>query len=154
MIGERLGHYEILDRIGEGAMGEVFLASDPKLDRQVALKLLPARLCDDEALRQRFLLEARSASAVNHPNVCTIYEVGETVSGQPFICMEFVDGETLEAKLAEGDGLPLETAINLTNQLLTGLAVAHGHGIVHRLEARKYSDQQPRAFENPGLWSG
>lgn len=132
MVGRQIGHFVVAKPLGSGAMGEVFLASDPKLDRKVALKLLPDRLCGDEALRQRFLLEARSASAVNHPNVCTIYEVGETESGQPFICMEFVDGETLEAKLAEGNGLPLETAINLTNQLLTGLAVAHGHGIVHR----------------------
>ncbi|MCP4193803.1 MAG: protein kinase, partial [Planctomycetaceae bacterium] len=78
MVDRQIGHFVVTKPLGSGAMGEVFLASDPKLDRQVALKLLPARLCDDEALRQRFLLEARSASAVNHPNVCTIYEVGET----------------------------------------------------------------------------
>ena len=132
MVDRQIGHFVVSKPLGSGAMGEVFLASDPKLDRKVALKLLPDRLCNDEALRQRFLLEARSASAVNHPNVCTIYEVGETESGQPFICMEFVDGETLEAKLADGAGLSMDTAVDLMKQLLAGLAVAHCHGIVHR----------------------
>ena len=132
MTDRQIAHFIVTKPLGTGAMGEVFLAFDPRLDRQVALKLLPERLCDDESLRQRFLHEARSASAVNHPNICTIYEVGETSSGHPFICMEYIDGETLEAKLKGDNVLPIETAIELTGQLLAALAVAHGHGIVHR----------------------
>ena len=132
MTDRQIAHFTVTKPLGSGAMGDVFLAFDPKLDRQVALKLLPERLCDDKTLRQRFLLEARSASAVNHPNICTIYEVGETASGRPFICMEFIDGETLEAKLQSDDVLSIETAIHLTEQILSALIVAHRHGIVHR----------------------
>ena len=113
-------------------MGEVYLAHDTSLQRQVAIKLLPERLCADENLRQRFLQEARSASALNHPNVCTIYEVGETGSGQPYICMEFLDGESLEQVISDNTSLPIPRICEIVRQIVTALCSAFEKQIVHR----------------------
>ena len=98
--GSRLDAFEIVALLGRGGMGEVWLARDLKLGRQVALKLLPEDLTQDPSRVARFQQEARAASALNHPNVCTIYALGETPDGQQFIAMEFVEGETLRQRLA------------------------------------------------------
>src|SRR5512139_713012 len=97
VAGQLLGHYRVRQRLGSGGMGEVFLAEDTKLDRWVALKLLPKEVAEDPSRRKRFLTEAKAASALNHPNVCTIYEVSETAEGQLFISMEYLEGQTLDA---------------------------------------------------------
>ncbi len=95
MIGNTVGHYRITARLGAGGMGEVFLAEDIRLDRKAAIKFLPADLADDPDRRRRFLTEAKAASALNHPHVCVVYDVGETEDGLPFIAMEFVEGQSL-----------------------------------------------------------
>ena len=127
MTLENIGHFKIDKKIGEGGMGEVYLAHDTSLQRQVAIKLLPERLCADENLRQRFLQEARSASALNHPNVCTIYEVGETGSGQPYICMEFLDGESLEQVISDNTSLPIPRICEIVRQIVTALCLSLIH---------------------------
>src|SRR5258707_2055210 len=96
--GTRLGHYEILSRIGAGGMGEVYLAQDTKLDRKVALKILPADVASQRDRMERFIREAKSAAALNHPNIAHIYEIGEH-DGTHFIAMEYIDGETLREKI-------------------------------------------------------
>jgi serine/threonine-protein kinase len=126
--GTRLGPYEIVGRLGAGGMGEVYHARDSRLDRPVAIKLLTGSDAGDAA--DRLLREARSASALNHPNICTLHEIGE-VEGQPFIVMELVDGESLERRIA-GTGLPLPTVLALGTQIADALAHAHARGIVHR----------------------
>src|SRR4249920_78961 len=99
MIGKTVGHYRITSRLGAGGMGEVFLAEDTRLGRKAAIKFLPADLANDPDRRNRFLAEAKAASALNHPNVCIVYDVGETDDGVPFIAMEFVEGESLRGLL-------------------------------------------------------
>src|SRR5262245_22815460 len=106
MIGSKLAHYEITSHLGAGGMGEVYLAQDTRLDRTVALKILPANVATDPERMRRFVQEAKAASALNHPNVAHIYEIGEA-NGTNFIAMEFVEGQTLDAKLK---GRALETA--------------------------------------------
>ena len=128
--GTRLGHYEILEPIGSGGMGEVYRARDTKLDRQVALKLLREELTTDPRRVKRFEQEARAASALNHPNIVHIYDIGEH-EGRPFIAMELVEGRTLRALLDSGP-LPTKTLLDLGTQLAEGLAKAHAAGIVHR----------------------
>ena len=132
MSERKIGHFLVEQPLGAGAMGEVFLGFDPRLTRRVALKVLPERLCHDTSLKQRFLFEARAASAVNHPNICTIYEVGETGAGQPYICMEYIDGQTLESSMKDDVSFPVEKSIALIREILHAVSVAHGHGIVHR----------------------
>src|SRR5881227_3221753 len=97
MIGKTVGHYRISAKLGAGGMGEVFLAEDMRLDRKAAIKFLPAELAGDPEPRQRFLIEAKAASALNHPHVCVVYDVGETDDGLPYIAMEYVQGDSLEA---------------------------------------------------------
>ena len=127
--GTRIGGFEIEAMIGEGGMGEVYRASDTRLSREVALKVLPPEIASDEARLLRFSAEARSASALNHPNIVTIYEVGS--GGPPYIAMELVDGVTLRALAAEGP-MPPKKALRIAAQLAEGLAKAHAAGIVHR----------------------
>src|SRR5580765_9071708 len=105
MIGTTVGNYRITARLGAGGMGEVFLAEDTRRDRKAAIKFLPADLAQDPERRQRFLTEAKAASALNHPHVCVVYDVGETDDGIPFIAMEFVEGQSLDAV---AQGKPLE----------------------------------------------
>ncbi|MBP1657838.1 MAG: serine/threonine protein kinase [Bacteroidetes bacterium] len=130
MIGKVISHYKILEKLGEGGMGVVYKAEDSRLQRTVALKFLPHGLESHEPERARFLQEARAASALNHPNVCTIYDVGDA-EGQQFIAMEFVDGVTLREKIARGK-LQTGTAISYAIQIGEALEEAHSKGIVHR----------------------
>src|SRR5262245_46886578 len=129
MFGQMIGHYEIVSQLGAGGMGEVYLAKDTKLDRKVALKILPSQLAADRTRMQRFVQEAKAASALNHPNILTIYEIGE-VEGQHFIATEFIDGLTLRDRLSSP--LDVEDALNIGIQISSALAAAHKVHIVHR----------------------
>ena len=129
--GSRLELYEIVAPLGSGGMGEVWLARDCKLNRQVALKVLPADLTQDPSRVARFQQEARAASGLNHPNVCTIHALGETPDGQQFIAMELVEGETLRQRLA-GCSVTLREALDLAVQVASALSAAHAAGVVHR----------------------
>jgi serine/threonine protein kinase len=129
--GSRLDAYEIIAPLGRGGMGEVWLARDRKLNRQVALKVLPHDLTQDPSRVARFQQEARAASALNHPNVCTIHALGETPDGQQFIAMELVEGETLRQRVA-GRLVTLRQALELAVQVASALSAAHAAGVVHR----------------------
>ena len=124
------GKYRIIEELGHGGMGIVYKAEDLKLKRFVALKFLPPHLLDSPELKERFLIEAQAAAALNHPNICTIYEVGESEE-RPYIAMEFVDGETLRDRLRRGP-LPPQEAVDLAAQVAAGLGEAHRKGIIHR----------------------
>jgi serine/threonine protein kinase len=129
--GTKLGPYEILAPLGAGGMGEVYRARDAKLGREIAVKVLPSATASDSDRRQRFEQEARSASALNHPNILTIYDIGEA-EGTTYIAMELVEGKTLRELLASGEPLPTKKLLDLAVQIAEGLAKAHGAGIVHR----------------------
>ncbi len=129
-IGSEIGHYKILSLLGRGGMGEVFLAQDTKLGRHVALKLLPPEFTRDTERVQRFRQEARAASALNHPNIITIFAIDEE-DGTQFIATEFIDGATLRDRLSE-DGLRLSEALEIATQIAQALAEAHAAGIIHR----------------------
>ena len=131
MIGKTIFHYKILEKLGEGGMGVVYKAEDTKLKRHVALKFLPTNLTADEGARERFIQEAQTASALDHPNICTIYEINQTEDGQMFIAMAHYGGETLKQKIATGQ-LSIDTIVDFTSQIAKGLAKAHQHGIIHR----------------------
>ena len=131
LVGQRIGHYQIIAPLGEGGMGEVYLAEDARLERRTALKLLPACFGKDEDRLRRFAQEARAASALNHPHVCVIYEVGETEEGCHYIAMEYVDGETLRQVMTGGRMGPDEV-FEVAVQVASGLAAAHRQGVVHR----------------------
>ena len=126
----RLGPYEILAPIGAGGMGEVYKANDTRLDRAVAIKILPAHFAESAERRQRFEREAKAISQLNHPHICTLYDVGEQ-DGIHYLVMEYIEGETLAERLKKG-ALPLDKAIEYGIQMADGLAKAHRAGIVHR----------------------
>ena len=126
-----LSRYRVLQRLGGGGMGVVYRARDERLDRDVALKFLPPHLSTDEAAKKRFLVEARAAAALDHPNVCTVHEIGETDDGQLYIVMGCYDGETLDRRIARGP-LPVDDAVRIAGDIARGLAKAHERGIVHR----------------------
>ena len=130
MDREQFAHYRILGKLGAGGMGEVYHARDEVLDRDVAVKVLPSSSFDDPTARARLVREARSAAALNHPNICTIYEVGEA-DGQAYIAMELVEGQTLSEMLI-GGALPAEQVVHYGRQLADALAHAHERGVVHR----------------------
>ena len=129
-VGTKLGRYEIRSQLGAGGMGEVYLAQDTKLDRKVALKILPQEFAEDKDRMSRFVREAKSASALNHPNIITIHEIGET-KGTHFIATEYIEGETLQTRL-KGQSLSLKSTLEIALQVASALDAAHRAGIVHR----------------------
>ena len=131
MIGKTISHYKILSKLGEGGMGTVYKAQDNKLDRFVALKFLPQHLSQDEENKKRFIHEAKAASALDHPNICTIFEIDEARDGQMFIAMAYYEGVSLKDKIEQAP-LKLDEASDIATQMADGLARAHAKKIIHR----------------------
>jgi len=133
MEGSKVGHYTILEKLGSGGMGEVWLAEDTRLERKVALKFLPHFAAQDETEKARFIQEAKAAAKLSHANIAQVYEIGEE-NGRLYIVMEYVPGGSLRDVLdeAKGKSLPLEKVLTWVQQTAEGLAEAHSHGIIHR----------------------
>ena len=130
LVGQQVSSYKVLSLLGKGGMGEVYLAEDSRLGRKIALKFLPAQFTEDQDRLHRFEREARTASALNHPNILTIYEVGQT-DGATFIATEFIDGQTLRARMLK-KRLELREILDIGIQVCSALAAAHESHIVHR----------------------
>src|SRR2546421_3617993 len=130
MAGESIGHFQIIEPLGSGGMGEVYLALDTRMDRKVALKLLPQYFTEDQERVRRFQQEARAALTLNHPNIVTIYEIGQA-DGTQFIATEFIEGETLRQRTAHAS-LKLGDCVDIASQVASALTAAHEAGIVHR----------------------
>ena len=131
MIGTKISHYKILDKLGEGGMGIIYKAEDLKLKRTVALKVLPESFTRDEESRRRFIYEAQHASSLQHQNICTIHEINETEDGQYFIAMDYYEGETLKSKISR-EQLSIDEIVDIITQIAEGLRKAHEKGIIHR----------------------
>jgi serine/threonine protein kinase len=134
MVGSTVAHYKVLQRLGGGAMGDVYRAEDTRLGRVVALKFLPAAWCCDPGRVRRFKREARAVSALDHPNICTMHAIEETGDDRIFIVMTHYEGKTIRERIEDGS-LPLHEAIDTAIHIAGGLARAHQRGIVHRGQA-------------------
>lgn len=132
MIGLEIGSYKLVSKIGEGGMGEVYLAEHNLLKRKAAVKLLLEEFNDEEVVVKRFINEARATSKLIHPGIVQIYDFGKTADGKTYMIMEFLEGETLSQRIRNRGKLPIPEAVNLTRQMAEALAVAHGHSVVHR----------------------
>ncbi len=130
MIGQTIAHYRIVEKLGDGGMGVVYRAEDLKLGREVALKFLPDDVTPDRESLERFERETRVAAAINHPNICTVYEAGE-YEGHPYLAMELLEGATLKHRIARRP-VPIDTLLNWGIQITDGLDAAHSRGVVHR----------------------
>src|SRR5215471_3805997 len=128
--GTRFNHYEVISLLGAGGMGEVYLAEDPRLSRQVAIKMLPAEFAKDTDRLRRFEQEARATSALNHPNILTVYDIGDH-EGSPYIVAELLEGEELSELIKQG-AIAQRKAVDYARQIVEGLAAAHAKGVVHR----------------------
>src|SRR4029450_12431302 len=130
MLEKLIGHYKLISLLGSGGMGEVYLATDTKLGRRVAIKVLSPALISDERANKRLIKEARAAATLDHANICAIHEVGED-DGRGFIVMQFLDGETLQQRLKR-ERLSIDESLRLAAQVAEAIADAHSHGIIHR----------------------
>ncbi len=153
MVGQTVSHYRILGKIGGGGMGVVYEAEDMRLGRHVALKFVPDNLLGDRKSLDRFEREARAASRLNHPNVCTIHEIDDN-GGHPFIVMERLEGESLKQHI-HGKALEFEDLLDIAVQVVEALEAFHAKGIIHRdIKPANLFHHQYRAGQNSGLWTG
>ena len=132
MVGEVVNNYRIISLLGQGGMGAVYLAEHPFMGRKAAIKVLRRELAEDPSLVERFINEARAANAIRHPNIIDIIDVGRTSTGVPYLMMEFLEGQSLAARIADAEQLPIDEAIDVATQTTAALAAAHAKGIVHR----------------------